>query len=143
MPAAGRGACAFVRGLPCRRERGEASSALGGGSTPAGGLGHSCEPAIRPIVQLFAATLDGVSQAPSQALSNASIGLRCHDVHQGMANVDTLWFHMTHAARFFQDASTVHVLYTTPGSIAPFYPSNFELIQALGMLPFHHEFLGP
>ena len=38
----------------------------------------------------------------------------------GMANVDTLWFHMTEAARFFQDASAVHVLYTTPGSIAPF-----------------------
>jgi len=30
-----------------------------------------------------------VSSAPSQALNNASIGLRCHDVHQGMANVDT------------------------------------------------------
>jgi hypothetical protein len=29
-----------------------------------------------------------VSSAPSQTLNNANIGLRCHDVHQGMANVD-------------------------------------------------------
>jgi hypothetical protein len=64
-------------------------------------------------------------------------------VKGGITSVDSLWFHMPQAARFVQEGWTTHLHYAAPSSVTPFYPNNFELCQALAILPFHHEFLAP
>jgi hypothetical protein len=63
---------------------------------------------------------------------------------QGMFGGDTTWYHMPFAARIAQDASTVHLHFTDPLRLAPwFYPQSSELIHAWGIVLFKNDWLSP
>jgi hypothetical protein len=61
----------------------------------------------------------------------------------GMWNVDTLWYHAPHAARFVQEGWVTGLAPTNGYRLIPFYPDNAELLHALGALPFHHDVVSP
>lgn len=63
---------------------------------------------------------------------------------QGMFGGDTTWYHMPFAARFAQDASTVHLHFTDPMRLVVwFYPATSELINGAGIILMHDDFLSP
>jgi hypothetical protein len=63
---------------------------------------------------------------------------------QGMFGGDTTWYHMPFAARFAQDASTVHLHFTDPMRLVVwFYPATSELINGAGIIMVHDDFLSP
>jgi hypothetical protein len=63
---------------------------------------------------------------------------------QGMFGGDTTWYHMPFAARFAQDASTVHLHFTDPMRLVVwFYPATSELIHGAGIIIMHDDFLSP
>ncbi|MEA2397119.1 MAG: hypothetical protein QOK25_675 [Thermoleophilaceae bacterium] len=61
----------------------------------------------------------------------------------GMWNVDTLWYHAPHAARFVQEGWVTGLAPTNGYRLIPFYPDNAELLHALAALPFHHDVVSP
>jgi hypothetical protein len=63
---------------------------------------------------------------------------------QGMFGGDTTWYHMPFAARFVQDASTVHLHLTDPlRLVAWFYPQSAELIHGAGIALMQSDWLSP
>ncbi|HEY8640718.1 MAG TPA: hypothetical protein VIL53_09455 [Solirubrobacterales bacterium] len=63
---------------------------------------------------------------------------------QGMFGGDTTWYHMPFAARFAQDASIVHLHFTDPMRLVVwFYPATSELINGVGIIVVHDDFLSP
>ncbi len=63
---------------------------------------------------------------------------------QGMLGGDTTWYHMPFAARFAQEHSTVHLLFTDPLRLAAwFYPQSSELIHAAAIVLFKSDWLSP
>jgi hypothetical protein len=58
----------------------------------------------------------------------------------GMSSRDTLWYHMPFAARFVQSGDVTALPPNAFQPKVPFYPANGELLDALAMLPFHHDF---
>src|SRR3954454_7157507 len=63
---------------------------------------------------------------------------------QGMFGGDTTWYHMPFAARFAQDASTVHLHLTDPLRLAAwYYPQSSELIHGAGISLMQSDWLSP
>jgi hypothetical protein len=63
---------------------------------------------------------------------------------RGMFGGDTSWYHMPFAARFAQDASIVHLHFTDPMRLVVwFYPATSELINGMGIIVMHDDFLSP
>jgi hypothetical protein len=62
----------------------------------------------------------------------------------GMFGGDTTWYHMPFAAGIAQAHSTVHLHFTDPLRLAPwFYPQSSELIHASGIVLFKGDWLSP
>ena len=62
----------------------------------------------------------------------------------GMYSQDTIWYHMSFAGRFAQDAQVGPILITDPLKVVSwFYPQNSELIHGVGIASFHHDVLSP
>ncbi len=51
----------------------------------------------------------------------------------GMADPDSLWYHLPHAARFAQDGWTTRLQFTESEPITTFHPANAELLHGIGM----------
>ncbi|MGH2974331.1 MAG: hypothetical protein ACRDLL_05610 [Solirubrobacterales bacterium] len=63
---------------------------------------------------------------------------------QGMFGGDTTWYHMPFAARFAQEHSTVHLLFTDPLRLAAwFYPQSSELVHGSAIVIFKSDWLSP
>ena len=63
---------------------------------------------------------------------------------RGMFGGDTTWYHMPFAARFAQDASIAHLHFTDPMRLVVwFYPATSELINGVGIIVMHDDFLSP
>lgn len=63
---------------------------------------------------------------------------------RGMFGGDTTWYHMPFAARFAQDASTVHLHFTDPMRLVVwFYPQTAELVNGAGIVIVRNDFLSP
>ncbi|HEY8779464.1 MAG TPA: hypothetical protein VIL93_06710, partial [Solirubrobacterales bacterium] len=66
------------------------------------------------------------------------------NLDHGMFGGDTTWYHMPFAARFAQDASIVHLHFTDPMRLVVwFYPATSELINGVGIIVVHDDFLSP
>ncbi len=62
----------------------------------------------------------------------------------GMFGGDTTWYHMPFAAAIAQTHSTVHLHFTDPLRLAPwFYPQSSELIHAGAIVVFRSDWLSP
>jgi hypothetical protein len=61
----------------------------------------------------------------------------------GMLNFDTLWYHMPVAAQFAQSGSVTAIQFTLADPYVAYFPSNSELLHALGILALHGDFLSP
>jgi hypothetical protein len=62
----------------------------------------------------------------------------------GMFGGDTTWYHMPFAAGIAQTHSTLHLHFTDPLRLAPwFYPQSSELIHATGIVLFKSDWLSP
>ena len=62
----------------------------------------------------------------------------------GMYSQDTVWYHMSFAGRFAQDAQVGPVQITDPLKVVSwFYPQNSELIHGVGISSFGHDNLSP
>jgi hypothetical protein len=62
----------------------------------------------------------------------------------GMFGGDTTWYHMPFAAGIAQAHSTIHLHFTDPLRLAPwFYPQSSELIHAGGIVIFKSDWLSP
>jgi hypothetical protein len=62
----------------------------------------------------------------------------------GMFGGDTTWYHMPFAAGIAQAHSTVHLHFTDPLRLAPwFYPQSSELIHGTGIVLFKSDWLSP
>ena len=63
--------------------------------------------------------------------------------HQGMTNVDTLWYHLPDAARFVQDGSITPLHFFDLETVTAFYPATSELIHGFGILLMGNDILSP
>jgi hypothetical protein len=61
----------------------------------------------------------------------------------GMANFDTLWYHMPFAARMAQTGAVSAIQFTQADPYVAYYPANSELFHALGIEAMHNDFLSP
>jgi hypothetical protein len=62
----------------------------------------------------------------------------------GMFGGDTTWYHMPFAAGMAQTHSTIHLHFTDPLRLAPwFYPQSEELLHATGIVIFKSDWLSP
>lgn len=93
--------------------------------------------AVRSGIAASVVALVGVSFAVSRSLQAA-----LEELHGGMRSFDTLWYHMPFAAQFVQDASLTRLHFTGNGPTT-FYPSNGELIHAIGIVLFGNDVLSP
>jgi len=64
-------------------------------------------------------------------------------VEHGPTDVDTMTYHLPHAAAFVQDASLTRLHYTTADDAIPYHPSNGEALHALGVMAFETDFATP
>lgn len=64
-------------------------------------------------------------------------------LRDGMSHYDSLWYHLSRAARFVQDASVTKLHFTRTEFPDTFHPSGSELIHAIGMLAFGREVISP
>lgn len=63
---------------------------------------------------------------------------------RGMADPDTLWYHMPFSARFAQTGSTTPLQYTQAEPITTFHPAGSELVHAIGISLFGgYDLLSP
>src|SRR2546426_957572 len=58
---------------------------------------------------------------------------------RGMPNMDSLWYHMPFAARFFQSGWLTRLHFTHGEPLHTFFPANSEVLHALGMLAFRRD----
>jgi hypothetical protein len=61
----------------------------------------------------------------------------------GMANFDTLWYHMPFAAHMAQTGSVTGIQFTQADPYVAYYPANSELFHALGIEALRGDFLSP
>jgi hypothetical protein len=61
----------------------------------------------------------------------------------GMANFDTLWYHMPFAAHMAQTGSVTGIQFTQADPYVAYYPANSELFHAIGIEALHGDFLSP
>ncbi|MGZ5342873.1 MAG: hypothetical protein ACXWEK_07550 [Solirubrobacterales bacterium] len=62
----------------------------------------------------------------------------------GMYSQDTVWYHMSFAGHFAQDARVGPILITDPLKVVSwFYPQNSELLHGVGIASFGHDNLSP
>jgi hypothetical protein len=64
-------------------------------------------------------------------------------LRDGMSHYDSLWYHLSRAARFVQDASVTKLHFTRTEFPDTFHPSGSELLHAIGMLAFRREVISP
>jgi len=57
----------------------------------------------------------------------------------GMTDVDTLSYHLPHAARFMQEGWLTRLHFIAPDEASAYNPSNGELAHSLGMLAWHRD----
>ena len=126
------GAGAWIVGS--RRRGGPASAATSAavtapGPSPAGGP-H------RRIVTSLAIAAGSVAAA-------SWLGWTIYAYRDGMATIDTLWYHLPFAARFVQLHNIRHLQYFDSGAITVFFPANSELVHAFGMVLFGNDLASP
>ena len=63
--------------------------------------------------------------------------------HQGMTNVDTLWYHLPDAARFVQDGSITPLHFFDLETVTAFYPATSELMHGFGIIVMGNDVLSP
>jgi hypothetical protein len=73
----------------------------------------------------------------------AWLGWTIYAYRDGMATIDTLWYHLPFAARFVQLHNIRHLQYVDDGAITVFYPANSELVHAFGMILFGNDLVSP
>ncbi|MGO9448468.1 MAG: hypothetical protein ACLP04_07400 [Solirubrobacteraceae bacterium] len=61
----------------------------------------------------------------------------------GMANFDTLWYHMPFAAHMAQTGAVTGIQFTQADPFVAYYPANSELFHAIGIVALHNDFLSP
>lgn len=61
----------------------------------------------------------------------------------GMANFDTLWYHMPFAAHMAQTGAVTGIQFTQADPFVAYYPANSELFHAIGIEALHNDFLSP
>ncbi len=61
----------------------------------------------------------------------------------GIADTDSQYYHLSHAARFVQDGWLSRLHFGSVGDATAYHPYNAELIHALGMLAFGRDILSP
>jgi hypothetical protein len=61
----------------------------------------------------------------------------------GMANFDTLWYHMPFAAHMAQTSSVTGIQFTQADPYVAYYPADSELFHAIGIEALHNDFLSP
>jgi hypothetical protein len=110
--------CALVAGKPAAGGRGPAIARQTGGETVGAPIAVACV---------------AVGQIPP-----ALEALR-----GGISNFDSLEYHLTTPARWYQEASLNGLHHIYPGSLFPYYPSNSELLHGIGMLAFSSDVLSP
>jgi hypothetical protein len=71
------------------------------------------------------------------------LGWTIYAYRDGMATIDTLWYHLPFAARFVQLHNIRHLQYFDDGAITVFYPANSELVHAFGMVLFGNDLVSP
>ena len=71
------------------------------------------------------------------------LGWTVYAYRHGMQTVDTLWYHLSFAARFAQLGNVLHLQYFDRDPVTVFYPANSELPHALGLIWFHSDLLSP
>jgi hypothetical protein len=64
-------------------------------------------------------------------------------LRHGITDYDSLWYHLTHAARFVQDGWITRLHFTRPEFPSMFHPADNELLHAFGMLLFKNDALSP
>jgi hypothetical protein len=64
-------------------------------------------------------------------------------LHVGITSYDSNWYHMPFAAHFAQTGSSLGFAYVSPRYLAWFYPQNSELLNGVGMVFTHRDFLSP
>ena len=64
-------------------------------------------------------------------------------IRNGIADFDSLNYHLPFAARFAQDGATRALNFNIPGGNTTFHPGNSELVHAVGMIAFNRDFLSP
>jgi hypothetical protein len=61
----------------------------------------------------------------------------------GILSFDSLWYHLPFAAAFAQTGSVTHVVFTQADPFVAYYPANAELLNAIGLVALHNDFLAP
>lgn len=64
-------------------------------------------------------------------------------VDMGVYDTDSLTYHLPYALQFVQTGWTTRLMLNFPGGGISFHPLDSELLQALGMLAFHRDWLSP
>jgi hypothetical protein len=94
-------------------------------------------PGSRPSGSVIAATIGVVVVAAQWLLQSAN------SLGSGMLNFDTLWYHMPVAAQFARTGSVTAIQFTLADRYVAYFPSNSELLHALGIVALHGDFLSP
>jgi hypothetical protein len=94
-------------------------------------------PATHAPGSVFAASVGVVVVAAQWLLQSAN------SLGSGMLNFDTLWYHMPVAAQFARTGSVTAVQFTLADPYVAYFPSNSELLHALGIITLHGDFLSP
>jgi hypothetical protein len=105
------------------------------GGSPRGAVEPA--PVTRTPGSVFAASAGVVVVAAQWLLQSAN------SLGSGMLNFDTLWYHMPVAAQFARTGSVTAVQFTLADPYVAYFPSNSELLHALGILALHGDFLSP
>jgi hypothetical protein len=120
----------LTRGVPggSRRTDGIATAAAEAEATPA---------AARAPGSILAASAGVLVVAAQWLLQSAN------SLGSGMLNFDTLWYHMPAAAQFARTGSVTGIQFTLADPYVAYFPSNSELLHALGIVALHGDFLSP
>jgi hypothetical protein len=94
-------------------------------------------PATRTAGGILAASTGVVVVAAQWLLQSAN------SLGSGMLNFDTLWYHMPVAAQFARTGSVTAIQFTLADPYVAYFPSNSEMLHALGILTLHGDFLSP
>ncbi|HEY0317267.1 MAG TPA: hypothetical protein VGC49_03120 [Solirubrobacterales bacterium] len=102
--------------------------------------GERCEvqaPSVATVALLIAVGVASFTVAEWTFPSQASLDF-------GMFGGDTTWYHMPFSAAIAQEHSTIHLHFTDPLRLAPwFYPQSTELINAAAIVLFKSDWLAP
>jgi hypothetical protein len=108
-----------------------------GRSRAVGGGREVAAPPVETIALLIAVGVASFTVAEWTFPSQSSLDF-------GMFGGDTTWYHMPFSAGIAQAHSTVHLHFTDPLRLAPwFYPQSSELVHATGIVIFKSDWLSP